>query len=205
MSSSYPGSIDNFSTAHADGASEIIHASTVNDLADAVNKIEAALGASPLTKAIVTTKGDLIAATGNAALARLGVGTNGQILTADSTQSAGVKWAAAPAASATATFNNQSGTTYTLVLTDANLNAIVMCTSASGCTVTIPNDGLVAWPTGSIVTIRAGASAGTVTIQGDGTSSVHNPYSSFSLAAANAQVTLLKTGSNFWSLNGEVA
>jgi hypothetical protein len=40
----------------------------------------------------VTTKGDLIAATGNAAVARLGVGTNGQILTADSTQTTGVRW-----------------------------------------------------------------------------------------------------------------
>jgi len=40
----------------------------------------------------VTTKGDLLAATGSATLARVGVGVNGQVLTADSTQSAGVKW-----------------------------------------------------------------------------------------------------------------
>ena len=43
---------------------------------------------------LLTTKGDLISATGASTPARLGVGTNGQVLTADSTQSTGLKWAA---------------------------------------------------------------------------------------------------------------
>lgn len=43
--------------------------------------------------ATATTKGDLLAATGAAALARVGVGTNDQVLTADSTAATGVKWA----------------------------------------------------------------------------------------------------------------
>jgi len=41
-----------------------------------------------------TTKGDLVVR-GASANVRLGIGTNGQVLTADSTQSSGVKWAAA--------------------------------------------------------------------------------------------------------------
>ena len=40
-----------------------------------------------------TTKGDLVPATGSAAFARLGVGTNNQVLTADSTAATGMKWA----------------------------------------------------------------------------------------------------------------
>jgi hypothetical protein len=43
---------------------------------------------------LLTTKGDIIVATGNATLVRQGVGTNGQVLTADSTQADGVIWAA---------------------------------------------------------------------------------------------------------------
>ena len=43
----------------------------------------------------VTTKGDLYVATASATVARLGVGSNNQVLTADSTQTTGVKWAAA--------------------------------------------------------------------------------------------------------------
>jgi hypothetical protein len=40
-----------------------------------------------------TTKGDILAATGASTLTRLGVGSNGQVLTADSTQATGIKWA----------------------------------------------------------------------------------------------------------------
>jgi hypothetical protein len=43
---------------------------------------------------LLTTKGDIIVATGDATLVRQGVGTNGQVLTADSAQADGVKWAA---------------------------------------------------------------------------------------------------------------
>lgn len=41
----------------------------------------------------MTTKGDIIVATGSGTFVRQGVGTNGQILTADSAEADGVKWA----------------------------------------------------------------------------------------------------------------
>lgn len=48
--------------------------------------------ASKVPLSTVTTKGDLIAATGSATVTRVAVGTNGYVLTADSTQASGVKW-----------------------------------------------------------------------------------------------------------------
>jgi hypothetical protein len=48
-------------------------------------------------KSTATTKGDLLAATAASTLARLGVGTDGNVLTADSSQSTGLKWAVSSA------------------------------------------------------------------------------------------------------------
>ena len=49
-----------------------------------------------VNKTTVNAKGDLLVGTANDTLARVAVGTNGTILTADSTETAGVKWTAAP-------------------------------------------------------------------------------------------------------------
>jgi len=57
------------------------------------------LASGAIAKSTATTKGDLLAATAASTVTRLGVGTNNQILTADSTQATGMKWAAPAAAS----------------------------------------------------------------------------------------------------------
>jgi hypothetical protein len=61
---------------------------------------------------LLTTKGDLIAATGASTPARLAVGTNDQVLVADSTTATGLKWGSV-AAGANWSLLNAGGTTLT--------------------------------------------------------------------------------------------
>lgn len=58
------------------------------NLTDNWNTIENDL----VDKSLLTTKGDILAATGSGALARVGVGADGKVLEADSAQTPGVKW-----------------------------------------------------------------------------------------------------------------
>ena len=53
-------------------------------------------------KDIVDAKGDIIVATGSDAVTRLAVGSNTYVLTADSSEATGLKWAAATAGTVTA-------------------------------------------------------------------------------------------------------
>lgn len=69
----------------------------VKDGATAMQNLGNAADATVATmvpKSIVDAKGDLIAATANDTVARVPVGANNTVLTADSAQTAGVKWAA---------------------------------------------------------------------------------------------------------------
>lgn len=71
----------------------------------------------PLQKGVATTKGDLLVATTDSTVTRLGVGTNGYVLMADSTQSAGIKWAANTPGGATIGSNGY------MLLADSNQTA----------------------------------------------------------------------------------
>lgn len=81
-----------------------------------------------IAKAIVDQKGDLIAATAADTVDRLAVGTDGFVLTADSTQATGLKWASAAAGSVNIKTTEQDfGSTQTLyaewVITDADVSS----------------------------------------------------------------------------------
>jgi len=100
-----------------------------------------------IQNAIVDAKGDLISATAADTPARLAVGTNGQVLTADSTTATGLKWSTP--ATATSWTNRQAGTGsgyYEIAYNGSNLYVAVgsagqLYTSADGLTWTSRTSG----------------------------------------------------------------
>jgi hypothetical protein len=72
---------------------------TATDVArlDHVHAFPSADNVGAVSKSTFTDKGDLIAASGSATPVRVGVGTDGFVLTAASGETPGVKWAAPPA------------------------------------------------------------------------------------------------------------
>ena len=69
---------------------------------------------SEIQKTIVDAKGDIIVATASDAVDRLAVGTNGQVLTADSSTGTGLKWATPTAGMTLLSTTTLSGSTNTI-------------------------------------------------------------------------------------------
>ena len=90
-----------------------------------------------ITKEIFDVKGDLIVGTGSNTGTRLAAGTNGYVLTADSAETNGLKWAAAPAVGAFDTSIVFEGTTAndfetTLTVTDPTADRTITFKDESG-------------------------------------------------------------------------
>jgi hypothetical protein len=83
------------------GASAVVGTGTTYARSDHDHGLPSQSSDVPLSD--FTTKGDIVAATAASTVARLGVGSNTTVLTADSTQATGIKWAAPAAAASTVT------------------------------------------------------------------------------------------------------
>lgn len=94
----------------------------------------------------------------------------------------------------TGAFNDQTGTTYTLALTDA-ANGI-RCTNAAAVTVTIPTNASVAFPRYTRIPIRQGG-AGAVTVAGDTGVTLLSPNGAATTAEGDSRV-LEQTDIDTW-------
>ena len=121
-SSSYPGALDNFSALSPTNLGDNDstgrnHGERHDDLEAAVEAVQAELGVNPagtaatvvarldavdsgladyVSSSVFSDKGSLAAATGTATPTNLSVGSDGQILYADSGESTGLRWGDAP-------------------------------------------------------------------------------------------------------------
>jgi hypothetical protein len=97
------------------------------------NAIDTTMG-TMVAKTVVDAKGDLIAATAADTVARLAVGTNNQVLTADSSTATGLKWATPSSGKivqvVSATYSTATSTNSTTYV-DTGLTATITPTSAS--------------------------------------------------------------------------
>lgn len=97
----------------------------------------AAAAGGGIAATIVDAKGDLIAGTAADTVARLGVGSNGQVLTADSAQAAGLKWAAAAGGPVT-TVNALGSLGATKTLGDPSTYGMQAGTLTANTNITVP-------------------------------------------------------------------
>lgn len=96
--------------------------------------------------------------------------------------------------------NDQTGTTYTLVLTDAG--KIVTLSNASAITLTIPTNASVAFPTGAIINLEQ-LGAGQVTVGGAGVT-INSKDGNKKLSGQYSGAYLRKTATDTWLLVGDL-
>jgi hypothetical protein len=182
---------------HSGGAT-VKHVLTSDDLNFYTAGVATADAAVP--ESVVTAKADLLVASASGVVDNLAVGTNNQVLTADSTATLGVKWATPSDASLI--FNAQTGTSYSLVAGD--VNKLVTLSNASTITLTVPNG---VFTTGQQINIQQ-LGAGTVQIRNDGTTVLTSTGATSTAPNLRAQfsaATIICTSSNNFTVIGDLA
>lgn len=144
-------------------------------------------GGDVATDAIWDAKGDLAGGTGANTAARLPVGTNGQVLTADSAEATGLKWSSAGGSGITRTVSSISAPATAGATASTDYVYFVSGTT----TLTLPT---AVGNTNEYVVKNTGA--GTVTIATTSAQTIDGS-STASLPVANTSLTLISDGSNW--------
>ena len=99
------------------------------------------------------------------------------------------------------TINAQTGSTYTLVLTDQG--GLVTTSNASANTLTVPPNSSVAFATGTTLIVAALGAGQTTLTAGVGVTVVSTP--GLKLRAQYSAATLVKTATNTWLAIGDLS
>jgi hypothetical protein len=179
------------------GGATVKHVLTSDDLNFYTAGVATADAAVP--ESIVTAKADLLVASASGVVDNLAVGTNNQVLTADSAATLGVKWATP--ADVNLTFNARTAN-YTLVAGD--LNKLVTMSDAGTLTLTVPNG---VFTTGQQINVQR-LGAGAVQIRSDGTTVLTSTGATSTAPDLRAQfsaATIVCTSSNNFTVIGDLS
>ena len=179
------------------GGATVKHVLTSDDLNFYTAGVATADAAVP--ESIVTAKADLLVASASGVVDNLAVGTNNQVLTADSTATLGVKWATPT--DVNLTFNAKTAN-YTLISSD--VNKLVTMSDAGTLTLTVPNG---VFTTGQQINVQR-LGAGAVQIRNDGTSVLTSTGATSTAPDLRAQfsaATIVCTSSNNFTVIGDLS
>ncbi|QFS86634.1 MULTISPECIES: DUF2793 domain-containing protein [unclassified Marinobacter] len=96
--------------------------------------------------------------------------------------------------------NNQTGTSYTLVLSDDN--KVVRCANASAINVTVPAEATTDFPVGAIIQVRQ-VDAGQVTLVADTGVTLITPET-LKTRKQGSTIALMKVGADEWDVTGDM-
>lgn len=208
---------------HSGGAT-VKHVLTSDDLTFYTTGVATANAAVP--SATVTAKADLLVGASSGVVDNLAVGTNGQVLTADSTQTLGLIWSTAATGDVTLTgtqtltnktltapiinlsINANTATTYTFVLADNG--KLVTSNNASAQTLSIPTNASVAYAIGAQINVAwiTGAGQPTINAVTPGTTTIISTGATSTapkLRAVNSVATCIKIATDTWLVTGDIS
>lgn len=209
--------------AHTAGAS-VKHVLTGDDATFFTAGVATANAAVP--SATVTAKADILVGASSGVVDNLPVGTNGQVLTADSAQTLGLSWTTAAIGDVTLTgtqtltnktltapvvnlsINANTATTYTFVLADNG--KLVTSNNASAQTLSIPTNASVAYAIGAQINVAwiTGAGQPTINAVTPGTTTILSTGATSTapkLRAVNSVATCIKIATDTWLVTGDIS
>ena len=155
-------------------------------------------GTGAVTPTAVGASGELLIGATAADPSWLTAGTDTYVLTANGSGVA-PSWESTPGGALS--INAQTGTTYTLVLTDAQ--KLVTLTNAAAITMTVPPNSSVALGIGTQILLYQGG-AGAVTVAAGSGVTINSPGSALDLYAQYSTALLLKIATDTWILAGDI-
>jgi hypothetical protein len=186
---------------------------TVNNIQEQIDNIDLS---AAIQKTDLNAKGDILSASADNTLSILSVGTNGQVLSANSSTANGLEWTT-PAVTLSNTvtltnktltspvinvsFNQQTGTSYSLALSDNG--KVVEVLNSSPITVSVPTNS-TAFPVGAQITvIQTGTGQITFAATTPGTTTV-NATPGLKLRAQWSSAVLIKRDTEQWVVLGDL-